>query len=741
MMRDVFFIRFREAMSRRDDSGSAMIMVLMLMLIFAVAGATLAVVIGVNGRLTLQTAGRGTSVYIAEAGLETTLGTLRGATSTAVGVGYGDLTHLPCQTGAPYATVTGSIDGSNDVTKQFVVTVRYGLEDPSSHARDTAWLNAPQGSVSAPTGYGPLTCDQIIGGAQPYFALVEAAASQGEVGARTLLAVYHFNLDGTRAIIGGGEIKPYTATSYCLRAYSTTGTATKDTTAGASYNGYASLLGAKVYYTTHCDRTDPDASALLGWVYNDHHQIQLFSTIPSDDEYGGLCIAGPAITSTVTTSVPQTYYRIDYSFSRVTVNSTDKPDGTNRTSTTAGTYNAFTNTTGDQASAASLSLASPISGTDSTTRNYRYYLRSGTTPTLGAAGSPQPVAPKAGETSRTETYQTYTADYRIGGTSSRYSAAVSAAGYPRFVTVNAISTVTTGGTPIYNAATGTTPAAVLVDCATGKVYDSSGNVTATAGPNDIIWGWNDSADWKSQSGNCLYAGNTTAPAEGNVLSILTNCTGQAQNTWSAFQPEAKVGAGAAGAGTNQLVNFLEFGRCTDVTDQTITSPNNMIAYPCKQNADGSQINWNQKWSYKEPSAPDYTAKTRITVVNGGSSGTNGATYCLVAPATAGGYVSFATGNAACGSGTGTTPATGTNPTPANAIWTRYTDTGRYGTSYIFVSSNGLCLATDSSHVYNGWSKIVVQSCNGQANQKWNAPADLQDGGLGDYQEIPAGGAH
>ena len=59
-------------------------------------------------------------------------------------------------------------------------------------------------------------------------------------------------------------------------------------------------------------------------------------------------------------------------------------------------------------------------------------------------------------------------------------------------------------------------------------------------------------------------------------------------------PDAAVGAGAAGASSGQLVNFNQFGRCLDVTNQDVTSAY-LIAWPCKQAPDPTNVAWNQRW--------------------------------------------------------------------------------------------------------------------------------------------------
>src|SRR5207253_1331455 len=59
--------------------------------------------------------------------------------------------------------------------------------------------------------------------------------------------------------------------------------------------------------------------------------------------------------------------------------------------------------------------------------------------------------------------------------------------------------------------------------------------------------------------------------------------------------DAGVGAGAAGPSTGQIVNFNQFGRCIDVTDQNVSSTF-LIVWPCKQAPNVASLTWNQRWT-------------------------------------------------------------------------------------------------------------------------------------------------
>ena len=75
----------------------------------------------------------------------------------------------------------------------------------------------------------------------------------------------------------------------------------------------------------------------------------------------------------------------------------------------------------------------------------------------------------------------------------------------------------------------------------------------------------------------------TTPGEhvlGVVLGNGNNCRRSYDNIQN-WAPDAAVGAGAAGPLTTQIVNFSQFGRCIDVTNQDVTSTF-LIVWPCKQ---------------------------------------------------------------------------------------------------------------------------------------------------------------
>jgi Ricin-type beta-trefoil lectin domain len=245
---------------------------------------------------------------------------------------------------------------------------------------------------------------------------------------------------------------------------------------------------------------------------------------------------------------------------------------------------------------------------------------------------------------------------------------------------------------------------------------------STAARWNELWAWIGGNTWQGQnqviatgpSGYCLATGVADGSnLTGRYLLVATGCSG-------GFAPTAEVGAGAAGYTTHQIVNYDEFGRCADVTNEDLSS-SFLISYPCKQDATGvgTYLLWNHKWFYSEPPTGQASLGNQqifVYYLDNTSS-----KYCLQTPAVGASpaYVTFQT----CTSS-------------AQQKWTRVNDTGTYATSYVFIDTFGRCLATDSSDLYAGnWSKLVMQVCSPGLNQKWNAPAGQSDSTVGSYREI------
>ena len=240
-----------------------------------------------------------------------------------------------------------------------------------------------------------------------------------------------------------------------------------------------------------------------------------------------------------------------------------------------------------------------------------------------------------------------------------------------------------------------------------------------------LWSWMGSYTWQGQSqtitdGYSPYylAGSF---AEGNYLQVNA---GGASGT---FNPTPAVGPGAASVNTKQIVNYLEFGRCLDVTNEQITS-DFMISYPCKQDPSGTgtppgtgQLKWNHKWYYTEPVAPATSLTQTISVLVNNDAAQK---YCLQTPTAASGLI-YPLFKSCVGS-------------ENLQKWTRINNTGTYAGSYLFVDYLGRCLSvgTNPSDLFNtSFSKIIVATCDNSLAQKWNAPAASVGGAVGSYQEV------
>ncbi|WP_129338295.1 RICIN domain-containing protein [Cellulomonas endophytica] len=241
-----------------------------------------------------------------------------------------------------------------------------------------------------------------------------------------------------------------------------------------------------------------------------------------------------------------------------------------------------------------------------------------------------------------------------------------------------------------------------------------------------LFSWEGGARWVAENssitgyatGWCLTSGQssgTESQVVGRSLHVQNACG--SNTVWGSFDPDPSVGAGAASAATKQVVNFLEFGRCFDVTNRDVTWAY-MIVYPCKQDPNPSQANldWNHRWFYDEPAAGQPSVVTTISVLKDNSTSRR---YCLsVEPG---------------GVNPHPTLVTPCNPEDARQQWTRYGDTGATGTSYIFVDSWGRCI--DTGPRYGDYSTLVAASCTGNTSQKWNAAAQSPTASLTAYAEV------
>ena len=261
----------------------------------------------------------------------------------------------------------------------------------------------------------------------------------------------------------------------------------------------------------------------------------------------------------------------------------------------------------------------------------------------------------------------------------------------------------------------------------------SGNIrlrNCTTPVYNQLWAWhpNGNATWVGQtsaisdSGQCLNSGKTSGtPGNGDTLQV-SGCANQA--AWGSFSPDPAVGPGAASVNTHQIVNYLEFGRCMDVTDATPSRPF-MISYPCKQDPPaGASLYWNHRWYYAEPLVGTVAAPQQIYVETDG-----GTKYCLKTPS---GQTN--PGMEGVGLGWYPTMTSSCNTADAAQMWVRSTATGNKTTSYTIRDNSGRCIGTGGDKYKSNWSALVVSACDGSTAQKWNAPADNVEAEVGNYLE-------
>ena len=253
------------------------------------------------------------------------------------------------------------------------------------------------------------------------------------------------------------------------------------------------------------------------------------------------------------------------------------------------------------------------------------------------------------------------------------------------------------------------------------------------------WGVNDNGGLQTVSssgggpGSACLTTQDNPPVANDSLQ-LSSCSGgfTDNQTWL---PSARVGAGDAGASTTQqFVNFQEFGRCIDVTNQNPTSgfPNGagpggntpssggtgpggfLIDYMCKQFPDTTNYPaWNQRFK-TVPIVYNGTSYFELQTTDGST------TYCLWSPLDVVSSTTHAWAE--------TVPCS--SATTANVAWTVNYQTNNALTSYTLEDSSGNCLESNVADPQqpggNGdaFSTIAVATCNGSYIQKWNAPPTL-----------------
>jgi hypothetical protein len=178
---------------------------------------------------------------------------------------------------------------------------------------------------------------------------------------------------------------------------------------------------------------------------------------------------------------------------------------------------------------------------------------------------------------------------------------------------------------------------------------------------------------------------------------------------SAFDPDATVGAGAAGVASAQLVNYGEFGRCLDLDNLRVDR--NLLVFPCKQTPDPSLVAWNQKFTLP----PGGTGP--ITMTTGG-----GARYCLTAPASDLTPVRI------------TVTACPDETLPTATAWTVRRPTESLTERYRIEDSRGRCLSSSDEAGPSRSHVAVLAPCDGSKVQKWNASPAMLNASLLDVAE-------
>jgi len=272
--------------------------------------------------------------------------------------------------------------------------------------------------------------------------------------------------------------------------------------------------------------------------------------------------------------------------------------------------------------------------------------------------------------------------------------------------------------------TGTYKAGLCLDAAPSPIAGRSIALNACqAADSQTLW----TQQWSFNDDGHLEAAKATSAADGGLSGMCLNvasqnaglpvtvqpCSGSTGSPTQAWIPARAVGAGAAEP--PQLINYYEFGRCLDVTNQNVNE-NHLISFPCKQNPNPVAVRWNQKFVMPSIATDASSAVGRITTP--APSGTN----CLTSPMTNGGLVVV-------------DPCNGSS----SQVWTVYGGSSslRYSTKYTIVDSGGRCLGLTDPVGSEAWSAIDVEPCTGDTEHKWNAAANLNSSVLQDLTELPA----
>ncbi|MEO3935330.1 ricin-type beta-trefoil lectin domain protein [Dermatophilaceae bacterium Soc4.6] len=241
------------------------------------------------------------------------------------------------------------------------------------------------------------------------------------------------------------------------------------------------------------------------------------------------------------------------------------------------------------------------------------------------------------------------------------------------------------------------------------------------------WSFNDNGHLQASSSTSRANGTLstlciTATSQDPAIAVvnLGGCAGSIDDPRQAWIPSPDVGAGAATeprVDGRQFVNFGQFGRCMDVTNQNVSS-DHFILYPCKQNPSRlpNTVAWNQRFTYT--ALPLTPTSGQLTTVTGGK------TWCVTSPGTAGGYVQLY-------------ECTSTNQALAyRQRWVQNDGNNAlpYSVKYTVVDASGYCLGLTAPVNASAWSTLDVKACDGSREQKWNASPALTDSAVQNVKE-------
>lgn len=214
--------------------------------------------------------------------------------------------------------------------------------------------------------------------------------------------------------------------------------------------------------------------------------------------------------------------------------------------------------------------------------------------------------------------------------------------------------------------------------------------------------------------------NPADTVHNNVTLWQAQSCGPIESSNGTWNLDATVGAGAAGTqdgsvptGGGQLVNYAKFGRCFDVTGQTMSS-DHMIGYPCKQAINPANVAWNQRLKYDSVSGHLYTA--------------NGADErCVTAPSTPGStawvlMVACSPGNIASQRWT----LMGSTSGDRDIDYTVRSGLGTPAAPMCMTLEDNYPASVSATSNMRYWGGITLENCSGSLRQKWNAPPFPKD---------------